>query len=128
MGMNQTAAAEWMAAAMEMMQRAAGDGPEAFRRAALVVAGAWTTESVQQGPDVPEEESPDGSSDNVAELAGAVVDRFKPAVPVEKVAEMITARRGGMSYQDLGEMAGVSTNAARRWMLSVSVDKEASTV
>lgn len=64
----------------------------------------------------------DGTPGDIAELAEVVVEQFKPDAPAEVVAQMITARRGGASYRDLGTLAGVSANTARRWMLAVNVD------
>lgn len=61
---------------------------------------------------------------DTAKRAGAVVEQFRPDVSTEVVAQMITARRGGASYRELAELAGISANTARRWMLSVGVDVE----
>lgn len=66
----------------------------------------------------------DGTAGDTAERAGAVVEQFRPDVSTEVVAQMITARRGGASYRELAELAGISANTARRWMLSVDVDVE----
>lgn len=66
----------------------------------------------------------DGTAGDTAKRAGAVVEQFRPEVSAETVEQMITARRGGASYRELAELAGISANTARRWMLSVDVDVE----
>lgn len=58
-----------------------------------------------------------GSVDqSVQALAEAVHAEVSPAVDVWMLAQLITARREGASFRELGELAGVAPNTARKWM------------
>lgn len=53
---------------------------------------------------------------SVQALAEAVHAEVSPAVDVWMLAQLITARREGASFRELGELAGVAPNTARKWM------------